>query len=371
MVTSEKKERVGEIEFWRMVFCAVIFIYHVGLDSTSEHTLFVRGQIGVELFFILSGLFMAKSADMLRSKNPAETKALGRESMKYVIKKYISFFPYHVFAFVCGFAIRIYMHGWNGEQILSNAVLSIPQFFLIHMGGLTNNYKIVSVEWYISSMLIAMLLIYPLLRKFYDEYVHIAAPLLSLSIMGWALAERGTLLGMYEWCGITTWGVLRAILAMNLGCIVYELAKYLKGKNWSVLQQIFLTLAGLSGYVITLMYANFTLNRKIYFVCLFLLMGSVAVSFSGVNLYGKYMNGSFFRHLGKLSLPFYLNTNIVRFILKQFDVNTLHYRYFIVIAFVLNLILSEVLLLIVDRGIRRRKRNKCKTEYAAKADVCH
>ena len=56
-----KTKRNGEIEFWRAVFCMIVFIYHISLDFDSSTTIFKMGQIGVEFFFLISGLFMAKS----------------------------------------------------------------------------------------------------------------------------------------------------------------------------------------------------------------------------------------------------------------------------------------------------------------------
>ena len=66
---------------------------------------FVHGAIGVEFFFLLSGLLMARHVDNLRKKKTKES--LGEETSKYVFKKYMSVFPYHILGFILIFILTL------------------------------------------------------------------------------------------------------------------------------------------------------------------------------------------------------------------------------------------------------------------------
>lgn len=352
--TTIKTKRNGEIEFWRAVFCMIVFIYHVSIDCSAYPTLFQKGQIGVEFFFLLSGLFMTRSIDTKR--DTASNKTLGLDSIKFVIRKYVAFFPYHLFAFVVGFIIYIQKFDFHIIDFCQKVLLVIPQFFLFHLGGLTSEAKIVTVEWYLSSMLIGMLIMYPLIRKFYDMYVHVIAPISSLSIMGLSYMKRGSLLGSYNyWEGITTWGVLRAIFIMNLGCIAYEIAKYIMAKKLTPFSKVMISLLGLFGYLFTVFFCNFNFDEKVRFSLVLILMFSVAVSYSGINFYGRLFDNGFCRYIGKLSLPMYLNTNIIRYILVKAELTDLRYRYYLLVAIGINFAISAALMFVVEKIIRNKK----------------
>ena len=359
-----KTKRNGEIEFWRAVFCMIVFIYHISLDFDSSTTIFKMGQIGVEFFFLISGLFMARSIDMKR--NTESKEPLGIESLKFVIKKYVAFFPYHLFVFVAGFIFYIQRFDLHFLDFCEKVLFVIPQFFLVHLSGMISESKVVSVEWYLSGMLIAMLIMYPLIRKFYDMYDHIIAPLSGLAIMGMSYVKRGTILGAYQWDGITTWGVFRAIFLMNLGCIAYEIAKYITAKKLTSFSKITLSLLCLFGYMATVFFVNFQLNEKVRYSLVLILMFSVAVSFSGINFYGKIFDNGFCRYIGKLTLPMYLNTNIIRYILVHTGLTELRYRYFLIVAIALNFALSAVLMFVVEKIIRNKnlRKNKHTGKYS-------
>lgn len=347
----------------------VIFVFHLSLDSPSAYRLFPQGEIGVEFFFLLSGMFMAKTAD---SRGGTGTDNLGKESLQYVLGKYISIFPFHVFVFTASLVRTMNIQQWTFAQTTEKCLLFLPQFLLIHLAGLDNPgtvEQVVSVEWYLSSMLLGMLMIYPLLRKYYDIYVFTAGPLLSLSILGYMYMNTGNLLGRYEWSRITAMGTLRGIAVMNLGCLAYEMAKTIQKRRCSVKERAFLTLGCLAGYGVTLYYSASGYFRasdmggRARFSVLLLLMGSVAVSFSGRNLYGKYMNHEVFRYMGKVSLPFYLNTNIIRYFLKAVHWNKWRYGYFLAAGILADSLLSAILVMAVEKYAVYRKQSAVKLEY--------
>lgn len=108
----------------------------------------------------------------------------------------------------------------------------------------------------------------------------------------------------------------------------------------------------------TLFFAQIEMSEKIRFMLVFLMMVSIAISFSGTNLFGKYLDHNVWRFVGKISLPFYLNTNMIRYVMKLFGLNELRYRYFILIAIVSNAVLSSILVIVFEKLAAKRKERR-------------
>ena len=56
---EEKKVYNGVIDWWKIVFCLIIVVMHVGEYYHGDSFIFIWGRYGVEFFFIVSGFFMA------------------------------------------------------------------------------------------------------------------------------------------------------------------------------------------------------------------------------------------------------------------------------------------------------------------------
>lgn len=344
MDKKKKSARNGEIELLRFVFCVIIFIFHVNIDSKSSFKLFCKGNFGVEFFFMVSGIFLTKYADTRRGCNK---KKVGKESIVYVIKKYISMLSYHTIAFLCGIFICLNENiELRGKGCLDFLLRSMPQFFMIHMGGGVHTKLIVSVEWYISAMFIATLIILPIMSYNYDFCVHIVSPLFFVGISGYALSVLRRFSGMYDWTGLTTWGVLRAIMMMCAGTIVYELSKIFKNKAKNL---HFHSVASMIGYFILIISVSLNFSEHARFGLIIILMYCMMVSLSELSFRSKILSNDVIFYLGKISLPMYLNTNIVRYIFKLFELNaSMRYRYFVICSVIVNFVISAVELWIID-----------------------
>lgn len=76
---------------FRLVFCLAVMSTH--LNSAFDMGLFQRGTFAVEYFFLVSGLFMAKSAERSQSVSFDDT-------ISFLVRKLKGFFPYYVGAVI-------------------------------------------------------------------------------------------------------------------------------------------------------------------------------------------------------------------------------------------------------------------------------
>ena len=64
-----KKVYNGVIDWWKIIFCLIIVVMHVGEYYHGDTFLFVWGRYGVEFFFVVSGFFMAAHVMRMDERN--------------------------------------------------------------------------------------------------------------------------------------------------------------------------------------------------------------------------------------------------------------------------------------------------------------
>ena len=304
--------RNGKIEFLRFVFSVFVLLFHCGkylLPPISYFkglhlSLFGHGSIAVEFFFIVSGFLMAKSV-YKRIGSPVGGKALFTEYTAFMRKKYFSIFPMHCIAFVPAFVTAVLFYGFKGQQIFDYFLDSLPNLFLVEMTGLRfrdpNHF-----EWYISCMLLAMAVFYPLLRRFYHAFTRWFAPVFSLLLIGYLIKTTGSLSGVTAWTGICYKSFLRALSEIALGTCCFECSQSIAAKEYTKKQKILLTVAEWVLYALLFTFSVLTFPIKYEGLIPFILVIALSLSFSGQTGVPERWNKRAIYFLGKLSLPIYL-----------------------------------------------------------------
>jgi peptidoglycan/LPS O-acetylase OafA/YrhL len=346
-------KRNGKIELYRFIFCICVLSFHIekyilgeaSLNEGIHFAFFPHGAMGVEFFFILSGFLMAKSIDKSRSLNPQSANNFSaKEGINFIWKKYISIFPQHLVAFVVAFVVYVLVNDLNAKGILLSAIDSIPNLFLIEMSGI-NFTNPNHIEWYISCMLIAMAILYPICKKYYDKFTRYFAPLLALLILGYMIYTTSSLTGVTKWTGICYKSLIRAIVELALGTCSYEFSKFLSSKKFTSNQRLIFTLIEFALLVASVLYVVLTLPRKyeVYVLALFFLL--VSIAFSGVSYGNKIFNNKISCFLGKITLPIYLaQVSAIDFGNKYFDNISLNIR--IVLIYILTFVIAFVVMIV-------------------------
>lgn len=309
---NDSKEKNGSIEFLRFFFCMFVLLFHmekyvlgeIPLDGTLQFRFFVHGSIGVEFFFLLTGLLLARHVDNIRRKKIKES--LGEETTKYVLKKYKSIFPYHIIGFIIIFILSIITYEYTFTESFMALIDSIPGILLIQMTGFMGTV-FNHIEWYLSSMLIGIAIIYPFLRKYYDTFMKYVAPLVALLILGYLYFETGKLTGVMKWMTIGYKGTIRGIAELLLGVYGYYLANELsKLKKLPNKSKILLTIIEILLYISITVFAVITFKSRFEFYALLAIYILLIISYSGITYSNKIFNNKFIYFLGKLSLPIYV-----------------------------------------------------------------
>jgi peptidoglycan/LPS O-acetylase OafA/YrhL len=315
MAEKKKSRRNGKIELYRFIFSMYVLFFHMGkyllppqkFTDGAELGFFRHGAMGVEFFFLVSGWLMAASVSRkLAAKGEGEKPFVPKEGLDFLKRKYLSLMPQHIPAFVIAFTVYVYIRELRPTAIIKAFVDSLPNLFLIQMSG-ANFTNPNHLEWYISAMLIAMALLYPILTKYYDAFAKYIAPLAALLICGYLIYTDKKLTGVTTWTGLCFKAVLRAVAEVSLGFASFELSAYLGKKQFTKGQRIFLTLTEIGCLSGVTLYTVSLLSTKYELYCLALLFVMVTLAFSGVTYGNEVLSNGFVCFLGKLSLPVYLS----------------------------------------------------------------
>ena len=321
-MASSSKKRNGTLEFMRFVFCLTILFFHYGkmllggvsLKDGVHFGLFPHGAMGVEFFFILTGVFLAHSAEKQSLQSPRKISIVP-DTFRYLGKKYASIFPQHAVAFAVLFGVMVLIHldmpRWSALERLDAAV---PSFFLLQMTGIMGS-PLNHIEWYLSAMLIAILIVYPLCRLHFKIFTRYIAPVASVGLFVWMCCEYPSLTGvtrpMYIGQDIFIYkGLIRAVAEITLGTFVYSLGKYglaplaeKAGKPVRVVLTVVEWMMYVAAVVITLL----TLPYGWEYGALAVIFVGVTLSYSGLTYSGELFDNEVSYFLGKITLPVYLS----------------------------------------------------------------
>lgn len=314
MPTVKRSSRNNFIELLRFLFALLIPLFH-GRFLPPDASWFraPNGAVAVEFFFVLTGFLMANSVE----KRLDTQVDIGKDSAAFLQKKYLSVFPYHLFSYVCSFVVAMVVGGLTAVGTVKLFVYSLPNLLMLDMTGLKFTL-VAGYIWFISAMLIAIAILYPILRRWYSVFTRVVAPLLAVLLLGWLSVTYGHLTTVSEWTGLTYKGVLQAVAEIALGCAAFALCERFKAMEFTKFGKVFLLLLELFGYAATFVYAFSHKSETFYFYLVFFLALSISISFSGQTRTSQMRSNKLVTFLGKLSLPIYLNQYYVLTVVEQY-----------------------------------------------------
>lgn len=346
-------KRNGLISLMKFIFSIVIMLFHSNSISGKDKFLIAyNGYICVEFFFIVSGYYFARRVE----KDFNKRTNIYKDNIRMIIDKFKKFLPYTIIASIFILIVMLLLN----KISVGNILLSVFNTFLIDMCGI-KTYHLNTPIWYLSSLLISMFILYPIIRKNKDKYIYYFAPLLVLLCAGY-INNNYTSLDVWDnkWNLFINVGLVRAIMDINIGIIIYFFLKNIEGK----INKITLKTKIIMHMLTFLLYSFFFCFIFLYertgqldFFALLIISLALLLSFSGV-LYDKIFKNKFVYYLEKLSLPMYINHWLFRFIFVEVSKHDNYKFIFVLIIYILcSIIFSVIELKFIDL-INKRKEKK-------------
>lgn len=294
--------RNGKIDFMKFVFAVVIVLHH-GVQKVLDikNPQFIGGSFAVEFFFIVSGYLLMAGIQRL----PERTQPLGMETGKFMLRKFKGFYPEVAVAFIIGFAVEFVL---GDKSVLALLAGSFQNAFLMNMTGISvlNTH---GELWYISSMLLCMMIMYPLIRKYPHMMTNVVLPLAAVLIMGYFCGNETNPRNPLKWMGFTYKGNLRAFAEIGIGVCLYPLVQRMKTVNFSKVSRILLTVVEWGCYIAVLEYMRLEKATRNDYFFLAVYIVAILISFSQQGIDAGWFQKPFFSFLGKVSFPLYLAHN--------------------------------------------------------------
>ena len=218
-----KEENIA-LNFLKFLFAFLIVLFHSRMMLTDlDKAIVVNGGIAVEFFFIVSGCLMCQSA----FKNEDNTLTLYDDTYNFIKRKIFRLVPNYFIAWIIAVAVYyVNKRSFVFNNLIVNVVKSIPELLMIKNTGI-RFASFNGPTWYISAMLLNMLILYPLVRYYRKNFFLFAVPLF-LYVGGYFFQTYGSISDLENWNGYILLGTLRGTFGILAGCICYSVANKIR-----------------------------------------------------------------------------------------------------------------------------------------------
>lgn len=298
--------RNSTIDLLKFIFAVTIVIFHGGTNlwhgAKGEYPM-SGGAIGVEFFFIVSGYLMVAS----ESRRAEKRVSLVDDTCSFIRGKIRSLLPAYFIAWLSAFVFTNLSEGdVSLPRLIKRLSYSVFELGMVPMSGL-NFYRVNHATWYISAMLLGMVILYPLLAKKRNLFLNIIAPFAAIMLSGYLYQTYGG--GLEKpaaFDGFMLKGLERAIACMCIGAVCWNVVHKFKERKYTKFAAVLLTLleAGCYGYV--LLFAWFMSHSAGDYVCIILLAIALTITFSGKS-FMAIRDSRICGWLGEWSLYLFLN----------------------------------------------------------------
>ncbi|MCM1064520.1 MAG: acyltransferase [Eubacterium sp.] len=301
------KSRNNIVELMRFLFSILVVGYHVQMSMNySEINFFENGAVAVEFFFLISGYFMARSIERL---TPDENVKIGKSTLRFMAKKVKGILPIHITAnIVMLFLILIF----ETSAFSSKLIKGMPGLFFLQIAPLWNesfNEALIVPEWYLSAMLLSMVIIFPVVLFLRRRFKAVPASFGALGVIGGFFLIVGVILkGHIQQNYIYA---VRAAAELILGMLTYYLSVVVSKHEYRKAGLKGLKIAELTGYFLPVILGLLPVSVSLQPLCMIVtVVGTfiaITVTFSakGMQITNDKVN-SVFGYLGTISLPIYL-----------------------------------------------------------------
>ncbi len=290
------------IEYLRFLFAGIVVLHHSRYILGDDHCWFLGGSLAVEFFLFVSGYLLLVSVEKRKTKMAA---SLGRETMHFILHKLRGFYPEFLIAWLIGFGFVGAVQHKTLPQLWTAFLEDFWELTLVKMSGLFQ-HGIDGAMWYLSAMLLAMAILYPLICRKQEMMTHLVCPLLALFLYGYLCRAQGHPRDPVVWLGFFYKGFVRTVAGLCTGVVIRVAVKHVQKAAPMGLTGIGNGVAGVfqAGIVILcIRYMALRRPSRYDYFYMFLLMLLVLLTFAGMGIRLKGSAGLF---LGHLSLPLYL-----------------------------------------------------------------
>lgn len=236
-------KRMTSIEFLRIYAALSIAFLHFDQFLGTKNPLSSKAYIWVEFFLMVTGFFMMKGILENNGDKPL------KNPLAYTLGKAKAIWGIYAFSFFFTFAIREITSGKATLKVVLSELWHFKwEFLMLHMAGFTPNPQFNTdylnpPAWYLSSLLLGVLLVYPLAVRLREKFCTTVAPLFMLAVYCFFMQSYKTMDAGNQIVLCTMAGNLRAVAGLCGGALSYHCFTVAKNRKTNKTTQDILNIA--------------------------------------------------------------------------------------------------------------------------------
>lgn len=303
------KKRSGALDLLKFICSVLMALFHsYKFAESREISFFHGGALLVEFFFIITGVLLAASVSKQISAAEQDgctalsNQVIARDTLRFMKGKILSLCPNYYVAWIIAFII---LHVHHTDMILSDLSSSVWSLLLISETGL-KAYDSNGVTWYIGAMLIVMLALYPIMRRYRNMWFYVIAPLLWIFLMGYSYQTFKNLSAPHSWIGWYYKGMFRALMDITLGTVCFKISQALGKVSFTNAARILLSVLSVGCFTFAIGYLWGHGGSKRDWTIILLFAITITITFSNAGSLSRILVHPIFNKLGIFSYSLYL-----------------------------------------------------------------
>ena len=296
-MSRENTGRIYFIDFIKFVFAIVIAIFHTGTGILGG------GRIAVEGFFMISGYLMMRSLQQAKTRE----EDIGISTVRFLSRKYISVIGYVIPSVIVSVIVKTVSGQTPVTYTKQNAPLLFFAFVLGRDFGFQGWY-VNYIDWYLSAMMFALAVLYPLVYK-YKNFVKLTAVPTCMVVYGYMSFEYGSIAAHTGLAGngIIQVGIIRGLAGCLAGCLLYECVQKTSTLGLNNKGRFMVFVLEVLGYYWFFNIIALHPKSNYDYIAVFLIFGLLLVGISGISCVSSLFKHRWLGHLGVCSTLIALN----------------------------------------------------------------
>lgn len=281
-------------------------------------------------------------------------------TLVFIKKRVLNLLPYFVYSFIFCFAVwlvdQIMFQHLNKWPLLAKSLNGIWEFLWMESSGVATA-GINGTWWFLSAMLFAEWVLYPIIKKKEHFFVSYLGPLSIFLLVGFFSRTYGRL-AAGEMFGIINSDNLRAILGIVAGALLFYVTYYAQKVRLNRGIKVMLTVVEWLGFLLiwVIAYKNtqtvsYYVDENLQIISIPIMFVSIGIITSGNSLTNRVFSSKICKILGRFSTCVYMVHWQCVILIQRFAPVGMRYHMKLILLFALSFLVAALVMILAEKSV--------------------